>query len=197
MRVMILFSKGYEEVEALTVVDYLRRAGITVDIVATQGSLETEGDHGVRIMADKLIEDVDAADYDMIITPGGGPGADLLACDERVIDLIKQQHDKGAYVASICASPIVLDAAGIAKDTEGTMYPAMRDQVQFKKYNGDKLVVNDREQRVITSQGPATAVYFALEIIKELKGEEKMREVAEGLLLNLVHDRVKKGSLDF
>lgn len=197
MKAMILLSKDYEEVEALTVVDYLRRADITVDMVATQGDLETHGAHGIKVIADKLIEDADGSNYDIIITPGGAHGADLLAEDDRVLNLLNKHHDEGSYVASICASPVVLHAAGIAKDIEGTMYPAMKDRVQFKEYNGETLVVNDKEQKVITSQGPATAVYFALEIIKELKGEEAMKEVAESLLLDLVHDKVKAGEVDF
>ena len=194
---MILLSKDYEEVEALTVVDYLRRADITIDMVATQGSLETQGAHGIKVLANKLIEDIDSETYDIIITPGGAHGADLLAADERVLNLIRKQNEGGLYVASICASPIVLEAAGLAKRIEGTMYPAMADRVQFKKYNSVQLVVNDKDQKVITSQGPATAVYFALEIIKELKGEETMTKIADGLLLNLVHDRIKAGNWAF
>ncbi|MCZ0717986.1 DJ-1 family glyoxalase III [Aerococcus kribbianus] len=191
MRVAILLANGYEEVEALTVVDYLRRAEITVDMVSTTGSLKTIGDHDIAIMADKLLADVKASDYDLLVTPGGFPGSEMLASNDQVIKLLQDQHQEGRYIASICASPLVLDKAGISQEIKGTCFPGLEgDKVHFADHQED-LVVQDKEQAVITSRGPATAVYFALAIIDTLLGKEKRDEIAEGLLLPLVEDSVK------
>lgn len=191
MRVAILLANGYEEVEALTVVDYLRRAEIPVDMVSTTGSLKTVGDHDIAITADKLLADVKASDYDLLVTPGGFPGSEMLAGNDQVIKLLQDQHQEGGYIASICASPLVLDKAGISQEIKGTCFPGLEgDKVHFADHQ-EELVVHDKEQAVITSRGPATAVYFALAIIDILLGKEKRDEIAEGLLLPLVEDSVK------
>lgn len=190
MKTMILLGEGYEEVEAITVIDYLRRAQIPIDIVSINETLSTIGDHGIEIMADKLLDDVDTDSYDMVITPGGRPGAEKLAKDKRVTDLIAQQVANDKYVSSICASPIVLEAAGVTKDLEGTCYPGFEDQVHYKTFHED-ITYNDENHKVLTSRGPATAVYFALDIIRILKGDSKAQEIADGLLLPMVEE--KKG----
>ncbi len=192
MKALIFLSKEYEEVEALTVVDYLRRAHIEIDMVATEGQLETVGAHGIKIQADKLLSEIKAEDYAMMVTPGGIGGTQALAANSQVIKLLQEQFArKGAYIASICASPVVLGRAGIASQIKGTVYPGMADQVGFKSYDADALVVHDQDHQVITSQGPATAVYFALEIIAVLKGEQARDQVAEGLLLPQVEASLK------
>ncbi|MDO4680792.1 MAG: DJ-1/PfpI family protein [Aerococcus sp.] len=183
MKVMILLSKGYEETEAVTVIDYLRRAEIDIDAIATEGNLDTVGSHNIHITADHLLEDVDVADYDMVITPGGMGGVEALSANENVMEALKAQKAAGRYIASICASPIVLDRAGISQQIRGTVFPSLHDQVTFKDYVNDEVVVYDADEKVMTSQGPATAVYFALAIIELLKGKEAAQEVAQGLLL--------------
>jgi 4-methyl-5(b-hydroxyethyl)-thiazole monophosphate biosynthesis len=190
MKTMILLGEGYEEVEAITVIDYLRRAEIPIDMVSINETLSTIGDHGIEIMADKLLDDIDTDSYDMVITPGGRPGAEKLANDQRVTDLIAKQIAADKYVSSICASPIALEAAGVTKDLEGTCYPGFEDQVHYKTFHED-ITYYDENHKVLTSRGPATAVYFALDIIRILKGDAKAQEVAEGLLLPIVEE--KKG----
>ncbi len=193
MKTLIFLSKGYEEVEALTVVDYLRRAGIHIDMVATEGSLETVGAHGIQIKADKLLEDVSGEDYAMMILPGGMGGTEALAKNPRVLALLRDQFaSQTGYIASICASPLVLNRAGIAPKIQGTCYPGLEDQVDFRTYEGEALVVHDKAYRVITSPGPATALYFALEIIEVLKGKQARDQVAAGLLLPRVEDKLLK-----
>lgn len=196
MKALILLSKGYEEVEAITVIDYLRRADIEVDIVATEGDLNTVGAHGIQIKADKLLDDIKAEDYTMLITPGGLDGTEALAENPKVINLLQKQYAKKgenqAYIASICASPLVLTQAEIAQEITGTIYPGMADQAKFKSYDEKSLVAHDKDKQVITSQGPATAVYFALEIIETMKGKAARDEVAEGLLLEQVEATIKE-----
>lgn len=185
MKTMILLGEGYEEVEAITVIDYLRRAEIPIDMVSINETLSTVGDHGIEIMADKMLDDIDTDSYDMLITPGGKPGAEKLANDQRVTNLIAKQVADDKYVSSICASPIVLEAAGITKDLEGTCYPGFEDRVDYKTFHED-ITYYDENHKVLTSRGPATAVYFALDIIRILKGEDKAQEIADGLLLPMV-----------
>src|SRR5699024_10713095 len=127
MKTMILLGEGYEEVEAITVIDYLRRAQIPIDIVSINETRSTIGDHSIEIMADKMLDDIDIDSYDMVITPGGRPGAEKLAKDKRVTDLIVKQVANDKYVSSICASPIAFEAAGVTKELEGTCEPRFED----------------------------------------------------------------------
>lgn len=190
MRVAILLGNGYEEIEALTVVDYLRRADIAIDMVSITGSLMIKGDHGILVTADLLFEEMDKEVYDLIVTPGGYPGSEMLAEHEGVLNLLRQQHESGRYIASICASPIVLEAAGLTGELIGTCFPGLEgDKVHFNVHKED-IVVHDETQRIITSRGPATAVYFALEIIRHLKGETVRDEIAEALLVPRVEAHV-------
>lgn len=182
-KAMLLLGDGYEEVEALTVVDYLRRAEVAVDMVSVTGRLETVGDHAIRVMADKLLEDADPAEYDAVITPGGMPGTRMLAGDERVVKLVRAFYEQGKWVASICASPLVLEAAGIAGKVRGTCYPGIERQVAFK-FHSEELVV--RDGNVITSRGPATAMHFAFALIEALAGQEKAEEIRQKTLAPLL-----------
>jgi 4-methyl-5(b-hydroxyethyl)-thiazole monophosphate biosynthesis len=182
-KAMILMGNGYEEVEALTVVDYLRRANIDIDMVSITGSLETVGDHGIQVKADRRLEDIDAGEYDAVITPGGMPGTRMLAGDERVLKLVKDFFERGKWVASICASPMVLEAAGVAGSVKGTCYPGIEQNVTFKSHSED-LVVQDGN--VITSRGPATADYFAFKLIEALAGREKAEEIRAKTLARMV-----------
>lgn len=187
-RAMILLGNGYEEIEALTVVDYLRRAEIPIDMVSITGSLETLGDHQIQIKADRLFEEIDPSEYDAVITPGGGPGSKMLASHEGVLSVLKSFYEDGKIVASICASPIALNASGVAKHIKGTCYPGFESQVQFQSFS-EQLV--ERDGNVITSRGPATAVYFALTIIEALAGKERAKKVENAILLPLVEASLK------
>lgn len=187
-KTLILLANGYEEVEALTVVDFLRRAEITIDIVSVTGKLETESAHGVHITADKLIEEIDPKEYDAVITPGGLPGAHLLAENEKVTKLLKSFYEDDKLVASICASPLALEAAGIAKNIKGTCYPGFEDKIHYKEFSEEPVV---KDSNVITSRGPATTAYFALSIIEELAGKEVADKIKNGTLLTFVEEKIK------
>lgn len=191
MKTIILLGNGYEEVEALTVVDYLRRAEIPIEMISLTGELMTIGSHGIQIKADRLLEDVAHEEFDMVITPGGMPNSKVLASNANVIELLQKQKRENRYIACICASPLALQAAGIASQITGTAFPGMEDHVDFKLYKED-IVVNDTGERVITSRGPATADYFALEIIRQLKGEKEAKKLAEELLIPMVEAQIKK-----
>ena len=189
MKKAILFlGNGYEEIEALAVVDFLRRAEITVDMVSITGDLETVSAHGVHIKADKLVEEVNPADYDAVITPGGIPGSTQLAENETVLSCLQSFYKENKLVASICASPLALEAASLAAKIKGTCYPGFEEQVHFKEFSEDIVV---KDGNVITSRGPATAPYFALAIIEALEGKEKAEEIRNGTLIPLVEAAVK------
>lgn len=183
-QVMILMANGFEEIEALTVVDLLRRADITVDMVSVTGQKNVIGAHDVIVQADFLLEEIESSDYKMIATPGGMPGSTTLKNDARVTKLLRTFFDDpDRYLASICASPLALEAAGIAKHIAGTCYPGIEQQVHFREWREDPVVT---DQQVITSRGPATAIPFALKIIEVLKGKKVAFEIEADLLFPLI-----------
>lgn len=182
-KIMILLPNGYEEIEALTVVDFCRRAGIEVDMVSITDNLETKGDHDIIIKADKLLEDVNIGNYDGVVTPGGYPGTMMLKDNSNVLELLKMFFDEKKLVASICASPLVLKAAGVSEHIEGTIFPGLEDQMNFKKFKKEPVVVY---KNVITSRGPATATLFAYSIIEYLAGKEMAVKIKEETLADYI-----------
>ena len=183
-KIAVFLADGFEEIEALTVVDVVRRAEIDCDIV----SLEEEyvrSTHNVIIKADKLYSE-ELKEYDMIVFPGGLPGADNLAKDEKVIELVRYFNNEKKYIAAICASPaMVLSAAGIEENRYITAYPGEDFENMLDKANYvEELVVVD--ENLITSRGPATTILFAYKIVDVLGGNSEA--LKEGMLWNLVEE---------
>ena len=169
--VLVPLAQGCEELEAVTIIDLLRRAGIEV----TTASLDDEvitASRGVRLVADKRLDDVVNEDFDMIVLPGGLPGADHLDKDERIHGLLKRMSESGKYTAAICAAPRVLANAGLLEGMKATSYPGFIDKMSLPQTRVlEDPVVTDG--KVITSRGPGTAMDFALELIEQLAGKEK------------------------
>lgn len=182
MRVACILSNGFEEIEAITPVDVLRRADINCDYYSIDG-IEVEGAHGVTIRADYLLtDDEQLKNIDMIILPGGMPGAQHLAHNPIVQATIKEFDANNKYIAAICAAPaLVLGSSGIVAGRKVTCYPGMEHHFSDAIYCHDLVV---RDNNIITSQGPATAMMFALELLKVLKGESN--SVANGMLWNKI-----------
>ncbi|CAK7065768.1 DJ-1 family glyoxalase III [Tissierella sp.] len=179
-KVILFLAEGFEEVEALTVVDYLRRKDINVDTVSITEDNEVKGAHEIVVLADKTINDIkDIDDYDAVIIPGGLPGATNLRDNDKVIDVVKKINENGKLTAAICAGPIVLERAGIIKDKEITSYPGFEDDLKNGVYIEKNVV---RDGNIITARGPALAVDFAIEIIRYLLGEEKAEELKKDIL---------------
>jgi 4-methyl-5(b-hydroxyethyl)-thiazole monophosphate biosynthesis len=174
---MVLFIDGFEEVEALTVVDVLRRAGVGVDMVGVVSSSVT-GSHGIRVWMDKRLADVSSDDYDMLVLPGGNPGYVNLSRSRAVLELIREFDRKGKWIAAICAAPAVLAKAGILSDKRAAIYPGMEREIPYPR---PERVVMDRN--VITSKGPGTAMEFALKLVEVLKDARTARELAKALLV--------------
>ena len=181
MKVIVFLADGFEEVEALTVVDYLRRVNIEIDMVSITDDKQVKGAHEIKVLADKVIKDIDASIYDGVVIPGGMPGASNLRDDDRVIDIVKSMNKEEKMIAAICAGPIVLDRAGIIKGKGVTSYPGFEDQLNDVLY---KEVAVVRDRNIITSRGPAFAVDFALEIVKYLLCEKRVEALKKDILYN-------------
>lgn len=184
-KVAVLLANGFEEIEALTVVDVLRRAKIECDMVSIEKE-NVSGSHNIEVKADKLFGE-DIKNFDMIVLPGGLPGAENLANDERVIQTLRTfNNDKTKYIAAICASPaLVLPIAEIESDKYVTSYPDSDYEERLKKGNYvDELVVVDGN--LITSRGPATTLLFAYKLVDILGKDSNV--LKEGMLWNKLEE---------
>lgn len=179
-RVLVPLAQGCEELEAVTVIDLLRRAGIEV-VSAGLDDRPVSASRGVRLIPDVLLDDVLEQEFDMLVLPGGLPGADHLDGDQRIHALLKRMSSGGRYTAAICAAPKVLAHAGLLDDKTATSYPGVIDAMELPATRlSDAAVVVDG--KVVTSRGPGTAMDFALTLIALLLGEEKRREVERSLV---------------
>ena len=184
-KAIVLLAEGFEEVEALTPIDYLRRAGIEVTAAAAAGDRSVRGARGVSVTADAILKDLigkgGAVSWDAVILPGGMPGASNLAASGETGALLKEMAAAGKVVAAICASPaVVLAPLGLLAGRNFTCFPGMEKQVSGAKWSGD-LVVTDGN--LITSRGPGTAGEFAVTIIGKLLSPAEGKKVADAVLL--------------
>ena len=177
--ILIPISNGFEEIEAISVIDICRRANIEVKIAAVE-ELLTVGAHNIKIQADCKIEDINSDDFDMIVLPGGLPNAFTLAENNKVQSLLKEFKEKKKKIAAICAAPYALHKADVLNENF-TCYPSFEEKIRLNGYHNNDSIVIDND--VITSRGPATAMVFALEIVNILCGEETYNQVKNGLLL--------------
>ncbi len=183
-KVLLLLAEGFEEVEALTTVDYLRRMDIIVDTCSINGERRVTGAHRITVESDKDLSKVDRIkNYDALVIPGGLPGATNLRDNDRVIELVQEFNQEEKLIAAICAGPIVLQRAGIITGKKVTSYPGFDNDLKESQYKDD-LVVQDGN--IITARGPAVAVYFALKLVENLVGQEKREELAKDILLDMV-----------
>ncbi len=177
-KVLIPLAEGFEEIEALTLVDVLRRADISV-VLAGLDSEVVQGAHGVEVYSEMLLKDAKSYEFDMIVLPGGLPGAEYLAKSDMVKGLLKEFDKQNKLIGAICAAPWALSEADVLK-TSYTCYPSFEKTVAKDGYDSSKDVVID--SNIMTSRGPVTAMKFALEIVKKICGEEKYLEIKAGLL---------------
>ncbi|MEE3481463.1 MAG: DJ-1 family glyoxalase III [Lachnospiraceae bacterium] len=175
-RICVFTADGVEEVEALTVVDLLRRQKCDVDMISLGDSLQVTGSHGIVFMADKKMSETDFASYDTLVIPGGLKGTSNLKQEPNVLAEIRNFHDSGRLVAAICAGPTVLASAGILAGKNATVYPGMEDSLGGANPVTDREVVTDAN--VITSRGMGTAIAFGLAIISYISSEEDAKSMA-------------------
>lgn len=176
MKVMVPLADEFEEIEALTVVDVLRRAGLEVETVGVVGSV-IRGAHGVRIMVDKRLMEANSKHYDAIVIPGG-PGYKTLARASKLIEMIKDLNAREKTIGAICAAPAILAEMGLLDEKRATIYPGMEKQLSYPR--GNPVVVDGN---IITSQAPGTAMQFALAIVKKLKGDTEALRLKKELVV--------------
>lgn len=179
-KIIIPLAEGFEEIEAITNIDVLRRVNIEVTTVSLD-NLKVKGSHGIVVLADKLIDEVNVESFDGIVLPGGMPGATNLRADHRIVNLVKSFNEKGKLVSAICAAPIVLEKAGVLKGRKATSYPGFDQEMISSNYVADRVVV---DKNIITGKGPGAALEFALEVVKYLLGEEVVNETKKNMIIN-------------
>lgn len=177
-KVLIPLAQGCEELEAVTIVDILRRAGIQV-ITAGLEAGPVRASRGTVLMPDTTLEDALQNEFDMIVLPGGMPGSEHLKNDKRVIAALQKMAADGKYTAAICAAPMALHAAGLLQDRKATSFPGVLDAMPGSHtYMNDRVVVDGR---IVTSKGPGTAMDFALTLVELLVGKSKRDAVESDL----------------
>lgn len=179
-KVAVLLASGFEEIEAITPVDFLRRAGIKVYITSIDKEIST-GCNEITIKADCIIKEL-PADLDAVILPGGMPGATNLAQSQAVTKLINNMNANNKLIAAICAAPaVVLGEKGLLKGLKFTCYPSFEDSVIGGDFTTDRVVIDGN---ILTSRGPGTAAEFSIAVIEYLLGYEAANAVKEGTLQN-------------
>lgn len=179
-RVLVPLAQGCEELEAITIIDLLRRADITV-VTAGLTDEPVVASHGVTIVPDTTLDKALSDVFDMVVLPGGLPGADNLNSDERLHELLKKMAGSGKFLGAVCAAPIVLARAGVLNGKKATSYPGFLDKmaVPGMTYTGSAV---ERDGAIVTGRGPGTAMDFALEIIAMLRGADMRNKVEKALV---------------
>jgi 4-methyl-5(b-hydroxyethyl)-thiazole monophosphate biosynthesis len=180
IKALVFLATGFEEIEAVTIVDILRRGSIEVTTAGLTPA-PIEGAHKLKIFCDKSVDEISGQEFDAIICPGGAPGYKNLRKDSRVIRIIKNAYEQKKVVAAICAAPAVLSDAGILENKKCTIYPGMEDElIKGKGTPKPENVVVDG--KIITSKGPATALEFALKLVEILAGKQVAEVVSKKTL---------------
>lgn len=179
-KVLVPLANGFEEIEAITIIDLLRRAGIEVTVAGVDGATVT-GSHGIAVKTDAMLDEAARGTYDMLVLPGGEPGASTLRDDARVQALIQRFHREGGYLAAICAAPKALAAAGVLDGRQATSFPGYLDKepAPGMRYEARPVVIDGT---IITSRGPGTAMDFALALIETLAGAPQRAAVEARLM---------------
>ena len=164
-KVAVILANGFEEIEALTVVDVLRRANISCEMVGFEE--QVTGSHDIQVTADRVF-DGDLSDYDLLVLPGGMPGSANLRDNQALISEIQAFNQEGKKISAICAAPIVLHQAGVLKDKHFTCYDGVQEQITDGTYQKQTVVVDGN---LTTSRGPSTALAFAYELVEQLGGD--------------------------
>ena len=178
--VLVPLASGFEEIEAVSIIDVLRRADIEVLVASLNDNMLVKGANGITIQVDVQIIDICTQKLDMIILPGGWEGTHALANDNNIQNILREMDKQGKNIGAICAAPFALNKAGVLKE-KYTCYPSIEKEIREKGYQGDKAMVVE-DLNIMTSRGPATALCFGLAIVKKLKGEDTYKTLKKELL---------------
>jgi 4-methyl-5(b-hydroxyethyl)-thiazole monophosphate biosynthesis len=174
MKILVPLANGFEEIEAVNVIDILRRADIEVVTAGLREGL-VEGSHKIKMLPDTTLDKIDYRDFDGLVLPGGAPGFVNLGNDERILNMAREMDKAGNVVAAICAAPSVLIKAGVLQGRRATVSPSGKAQVEACAHFSEERVVVDGN--LVTSRSPGTALEFALKLVEVLAGKEKMQMV--------------------
>jgi 4-methyl-5(b-hydroxyethyl)-thiazole monophosphate biosynthesis len=178
-RLAIFFAEGYEEIEALTVVDICRRCGLAIDMVSATKDREVKSSHGVSVKMDKTFDEVDFGVYDMLILPGGMPGTRNLEANGKLMEQLDAFYSSGKYIAAICAAPSIFGHRGYLKGRRACSYPSFESHLEGAKVTEGPVEISDH---VVTSRGMGTAIDFGLAIAGIFTGKERAGETAEAIV---------------
>ena len=178
-RIAVFFAEGFEEIEALTVVDLCRRAGITTDMVSVTGSQAVTGSHGITITADRLLEEVDFDTLTMLVLPGGMPGTKNLEACAPLMEHLDRFHAAEKYISAICAAPGIFGRRGYLQGRPACSYPTVEGELAGASVTHEPVTLAGH---ITTSRGLGTAIPFALAIIERLLGKEKSEEIAKSIV---------------
>lgn len=176
--VLVVLAPGFEEIETSTIVDVLRRAEIEVTLAGLEGDGPCRGSRGIVFVPDAAFDDLDE-DFDWVVLPGGLPGTEAMMESGSLSELLRARASAGRPIAAICAAPMVLDRAGVLPEGAYTCYPSLAGRVETRGRRDERVVDTPT---VVTSQGPGTAMDFALHLIERIEGRERRDAVAAGLL---------------
>jgi len=184
MKVMVPLAQGLEEIEAVTIIDVLRRAGLTVHTASLEPG-PVEGSHGITLEADYTLSELKASDYECLALPGGMPGSENLSKSAALADWIRDIHGRGGYLAAVCAAPMVLGGAGVLKGRTVTCYPGFETYCTGAAITGAPVEVDGA---IITGRGAGCALPFALELAGLLAGQEKKKELVSSMQVYWMRD---------
>ncbi len=180
-KALVPIADGIEEIEAVCIIDTLRRAGAQVTVASVMSDLKITASRNTKLVADKLIQECIHETYDLIALPGGMPGANHLRDSKNLIELLKKQHNENRYLGAICASPaVVLHTHNLLNNYRATCYPDMIHQLKNSQAVTERVVV---DRNIITSQGPGTALEFALQLVEILFGKTRQEELTRIMLV--------------
>jgi len=178
-KVLVALAPGFEEIETVTVVDILRRAGARVTLAGTEEG-PIEGSRGVRVLSDAVFGRLpDEESFDLLVLPGGQPGTDNLARDPAVLARLKHMAESGKLIAAICAAPLVLEQEGLLAGKAATSHPSVAGRLNPGRYVEGRVVVDGN---IITSRAPGTAMEFALALVDALFGPGRVETVNKGVM---------------
>lgn len=181
MPVLIPLAEGVEPIEAVTIIDVLRRASVRVTTASLTDHVTIHAAHGIKLAADTTWAEVNLDEFGAIVLPGGGKGTENLKADPRILDAVRTFAEQGRHVCALCAAPTVLAKAGILQGRTATCYPSCAEELGESYENAPVIA----DENIITGQGPGTALLFSLVLVQHFKGEEEANQVADAMLTTL------------
>ncbi len=180
--IAIFLADGFEEIEALTVVDLCRRAGLTIDMVSVMKTLNVTGSHGIEVKADKLIDELEFDEMDMLVLPGGMPGTTNLEKTELLMKQVHAFNDAGKFISAICAAPGIFGRAGILQGKKACVFPGLEGELKGADVQMTETTVDGH---ILTSRGMGTAIPFGLAIVERFCGKEAADDIGRKVVFRV------------